>query len=148
MRLSWVKVIDNGIEMQRIIPFALAAAVTASACGLSGPSSSVAGSWRAMGIGHSGSYYDLSLTQSGDRVTGVVCGSDGGFLLFEGVPVSGELPEITFVVPPGSRFAGKFEDGRDQIAGDLGFGSGHIPLRFVRSDGGKCAGAKPIPQAP
>lgn len=134
--------------MRRVFPFALAAVVAASACGVTGPSRSVAGTWRAPGIGHSGYYFDLSLTQSGDKVSGVVCSSDGGFLLFEGVPVSGELPMITFAVPTGSRFVGRFEDDRDQIAGDLGFGSGHVPLRFMRSDGGRCAGAKPSPQAP
>jgi hypothetical protein len=76
----------------------------------------------------------------------VVCSSDSGFLLFENVPVTGDLPEVTFIVPgSGGRFAGEFEEDRDQIAGDLGFGSGHIPLRFVRSDAGRCAGAKPLP---
>ena len=134
--------------MRRIIPLALAAAVAASGCGLTEPSKSVAGTWRAPGIGHSGHYFDLSLSQSGDRVSGVVCSSDGGFLLFDRVPVSGELPTVMFAVPSGSRFAGKFEEDRDQIAGDLGSGTGHIPLRFVRSEGGRCAGAKPLPQAP
>ena len=133
--------------MRNIISFALAAAVAASACGLTGPSKSVAGAWTARGIGHSGHFFDLSLTQSGDKVSGVVCSGDGGVLLFEGVPVSGELPTVTFVAPGAGvrRFAGKFEEDRDQIAGDLGFGTGHIPLRFVRSEGGKCAGAKPVP---
>jgi hypothetical protein len=133
--------------MRRIIPFALVAALAGSACGLFGPSKSVAGAWRAAGIGHSGHYFELTLTQSGDDVSGVVCSSDGGFLLYEGVPVSGELPTVTFVAPfTGGRFAGKFEEDRDQIAGDLAVGTGHIPLRFVRSEGGKCAGAKPLPQ--
>ena len=72
---------DDNWWMQRIIPFALAAAVAASGCGLT------------------------------------------------------------------ARFAGTFEDDRDQIAGDLVSGSGHIPLRLVRSEGGRCAGAKPSPQA-
>lgn len=135
--------------MRRIIPFALVAAMAASACGLTGPSNSIAGSWRAPGIGHNGQYFDMSLTQNGDKVSGVVCGSDSGFLLFEGVPVSGELPTVTFVSPgTGGQFAGKFEDDRDEIAGDLGFGSSHIPLRFVRSEsGGRCAGAKPLPKS-
>ena len=132
--------------MRHIIPFALAAAVAASGCGLTGPSTSIAGGWRAPGAGHSGQYYDLSLTQSGDTVSGVLCGSEAGFLQFEGVPVSGELPTVTFVVPfSGARFAGKFEEDRDEIAGDLGSGPNHIALRFVRSEGGRCAGAKPRP---
>lgn len=132
------------------LPFALVAVLAVSGCAVfTGPSKSVAGSWRAPGIGHSGHYYDLSLTQSGNKVSGVACGSDGGFLLFEGAPVSGELPTVTFVEPSlGRRFAGTFEEDRDQIAGDFGFGSGHIPLRFVRSDVGRCAGAKPLPRAP
>jgi len=136
--------------MRHLIPFALAAAaVAASGCGLTGPSASIAGSWRARGIGHNGLYYDLSLTQSGDRVSGVLCSSEAGFLLYEGVPVSGELPTVTFVLPfTGSRFDGKFEDDRDQIAGDLGSGPNHTSLRFVRSEGGRCAGTRPFPQAP
>ena len=126
---------------------AFVAAVTASACDLlTGPSGSVAGSWRAQGIGHSGHYFDLSLTQDDDTISGVVCSSDGGFLLFQGVRVSGELPDVTFVAPgPNARFAGTFEDDRDQIAGDLGSGAGHIPLRFNRTGDGRCGGAKPLP---
>ena len=129
----------------RIVLIALAVAMAASGCGVSGPSKSIAGNWRAMSIGHS-QFFNLSLTQNGDRVSGAVCSSDSGFLLFDGVPVSGELPAVTFVVPnSGARFAGKFEDERDQIAGDLGLGADHIPLRFVRADDGKCTGAKPLP---
>lgn len=121
-------------------------AFLSSSCSLfTGPSGSVAGSWRAMGIGHSGQYFDLSLTQDDDTISGVVCGSDGGFLLFEGVRVSGELPDVRFVAGSGARFEGKFEDDRDQIAGDLGSGSEHIPLRFMRTGEGRCAGAKPLP---
>lgn len=126
----------------------LTTALSLSACDLlTGPSGSTVGGWRAPGIGHSGHYFELSLTQDGDMVSGVVCSGDAGFLLFEGAPVSGELPTVTFVVPTGgARFRGKFEDERDQIAGDLGSGAGHIPLRFVRLEGeGRCAGAKPLP---
>lgn len=117
-----------------------------SACDVvTGPSGNVAGSWRAPGIGHSGQYFDLSLAQDGDTVSGVACSSDGGYLLFEGVPVTGELPDLTFVMPSGARFTGTFEDDRDQIAGDLGPGQGHIPLRFTRTSDGRCTGAKPLP---
>lgn len=130
------------------LSIAVVLAVAASACDLlTGPSGSVVGSWRAPGIGHSGHYFELSLTQDGDTISGVACSGDAGFLLFEGAPVFGELPAVTFVVPAtGARFAGRFEKERNQIAGDLEFGSGHIPLRFVRSEGGRCAGAKPFPQ--
>ena len=132
--------------MRGIIPFAMIAALATSACGLTGPSASIAGTWRAPGIGHNGQYFDLSLTQSGDKVSGAMCASESGFLLFEGVPVSGELPTVTFTVPNiGWRFDGTFEDDRDQIAGELGTGASHFPLRFVRSEGGRCAGAKPRP---
>ena len=132
--------------MRNLFLFVLLAGLAASACGLFGPSKSVAGTWRAAGIGHSGHHFELTLTQSGDDVSGTACSGDGGFLLYEGVPVSGELPAVTFVAPfTGGRFAGKFEEDRDQIAGDLGFGTGHIPLRFVRSAGGRCAGLKPLP---
>ena len=125
----------------------VASAIAFSACDLvTGPSGSVVGSWRAPGIGHSGHYFDLSLTQSGDDIAGEACSSDGGILLFTGARVSGDLPTVTFVVPStGARFSGKFEDDCDQIAGDLENGSGHIPLRFVRSQAGLCAGAKLLP---
>ena len=125
----------------------LTAALASSACDLvTGPSKSAAGSWRAPGIGHSGHSFELVLAQDDDTISGVACSTDGGFLLFQGVPVGGELPDVTFVEPgSGRRFAGKFEDDRDEIAGDLGSGSGHIPLRFTRTGDGRCAGAKPLP---
>ncbi len=60
--------------------------------------------------------------------------------------MSGELPDVTFVAPgSGARFAGKFEEDRDQIAGDLGSGAGHIPLRFTRTGEGRCTGSKLLP---
>lgn len=127
---------------------AITAALSASACDLvTGPSGSVAGSWRARGIGHSGHYFELSLTQDDDAIGGVACSGDAGFLLFEGAQVAGDLPAVTFTAPTnGARFSGEFEKDRDQIAGDLRSESGHIPLRFERSDGdGRCAGAKPLP---
>jgi hypothetical protein len=84
------------------------------------------------------------VTQSGDTISGVACGSDGGFLLFQDAPVSGDYPKVVFTVrSTGATFSGKFEDDRDQIAGD--YGASRIPLRFTRSDGGRCAGAKPFP---
>lgn len=131
----------------RIIFFIVAVALVSSACDLvTGPSGSISGSWRAPGIGHSGHSFELLLTQDGDAISGAACGTDSGFLLFQGVPVSGERPAVTFVEPAsGARFTGKFEDGRDQIAGDLGSGSGHIPLRFTRTGDGRCNGAKPLP---
>lgn len=121
------------------------AAMLSAHCGLwpTGPSKSVAGNWRAPGIGHSGNYYELSLTQDGDAISGVACGSDSGFLLFADGLVSGDYPKVVFTDRRGATFSGKFEEDRDQIAGE--YGASRIPLRFTRSDSGRCAGAKPIP---
>lgn len=132
----------------RVVLVALAAA-TAVSCGLlTGLSKSAAGNWRAPGIGHSGHFFELSLTQSGDRVSGAACSGEAGFLLFAGALVSGDRPDVTFVDPnSGRRFSGKFEEDRDHISGEYGFGAGQIPLRFMRSEGGSCAGTKPFPAA-
>lgn len=114
-----------------------AAALVSANCGLTGPSKSVAGNWTARGIGHSSSY-ELTLTQSGDTISGVACHGDSGFLVFRDAPVGGDYPTIHFAAQSSGSFVGKFEEDRDEIAGDLG----HIPLRFFRSESGTCAGIK------
>ena len=91
--------------------------------------------------------YQLSLTQSGDTITGVMCTRDATFLGMHDVPVTGEYPHVTFTVPRSrATFSGKFEAERDQIAGDLVFAEGGpTPLRFNRSATGRCEGAQPVP---
>ena len=67
------------------------AAVVVSGCdgGPSGPSKSVAGSWSAIGCCMASERYELSLTQQGDVIEGVVCGMASGILGFKEVTVSG-----------------------------------------------------------
>jgi hypothetical protein len=89
------------------------------------PSKSAAGSWQAIGVGHS-AVYGLSLEQRDDQISGTACYSDSGVILFRGVPVSGTYPRVLFASPSGTVFVGKLEEDRDQIAGDYG----SVPLRF------------------
>lgn len=128
--------------------FALGAALIASAnCGLwpTGPSRSVAGSWYSPG-GRANSF-QLSITQDGDTISGFACNTDAGFLLFRDAPVRGDYPKVSFTAPSGATFSGRFEDDRDQIAGDYKYGSSHKALRFARSDsGGRCANLIQFPR--
>ena len=120
---------------------ALGVALIASTnCGLwpTGPSRSLAGSWRSPG--GRASTFELSITQDGDTISGVACNTDSGFLLFRDAPVRGDYPDVSFTAPNGATFSGRFEDDRDQIAGDYGSSTSHRALRFSRSDGtGQCA---------
>ena len=119
----------------------VASAIALINCGRFGPSQSAAGAWQASGIGHTQTF-QLLLTQDGDTIGGMACAEDSGFLMFRNIPVTGHSPKVVFTWG-GATFAGKHEMSRDQIAGDLG--QGGIPLRFSRSQGGQCAGARVIP---
>ena len=122
----------------------IAAVVMCTTCGSpTGPSISVAGNWTAPGGGTLGRYFQLSLTQTGDRVSGVACSAEAGHLVFRDQVVEGDYPRITFT-GLGVMFSGTFEADRDQIAGNYGAPS-LLQLRFVRSEGGRCEGANPLP---
>jgi hypothetical protein len=121
--------------------FLIAAAVASATCGSpTAPSNSVAGSWTAPGSGTLGAFYQLSLTQTGDRISGVACFTENAYLIFQDHVVGGEYPRITFT-GLSNTFSGTFEADRDQIAGNYG----SLQLRFVRSEGGRCEGARPLP---
>src|SRR5215510_2762296 len=97
--------------------FLIASAVASTSCGSpTGPSTSVAGNWTAPGGGTLGAYYQLSLTQTGDRISGVACASENAYLIFREQVVSGEYPRITFT--GFATFSGTFEADREQIAGN------------------------------
>jgi hypothetical protein len=132
------------------------AALVVSRCdqGPSGPSKSVAGSWSATGCCMGSERYELSLTQQGDVIEGVVCLMVSGVLGVKDVTVSGRYPNVRFDLSgPGviagvepsfivRVFSGKFEADRDQIAGNLR----DTPLRFNRiGTDGRCSGARPRP---
>ena len=122
----------------------IASAVASISCGSpTEPSTSVAGNWTASGGGTLGRYFQLSLTQTGDRVSGVACSAEAGHLVFRDQVVEGDYPRITFT-GSGVTFSGTFEADRDQIAGNYGAPS-LLQLRFVRSEGGRCEGANPLP---
>ncbi len=104
--------------------------VASSACELFGPSKPATGNWRAQS-GHS-TIWTMSITQTEDNVSGLVCVGYSTMLVVKAMPVSGRLPSVTFGDPEtGVRFDGQYEEGRDQIAGDF---SGVNPLRFNRSN--------------
>ena len=130
----------------------IAAGLLVSGCdgGPSGPSKTVSGSWGATGCCMGSERYELSLTQHGDLVQGVVCSTVSGTLGSKEVAVSGRYPNVRFdlagtVVIGGeprfvvSAFSGTFEADRDQIAGNVG----STELRFNRIDtDGRCSGAR------
>jgi hypothetical protein len=116
------------------------AALVVSGCdwGPFGPSKSVDGNWGATGCCMGSERYELSITQQGDLIEGVVCSMGSGILGFKDVPVTGPYPTVRFDLGRRS-FSGKFEADRDQIAGNLG----NTPLRFNRiQTDGRCSGAR------
>jgi hypothetical protein len=129
------------------------AALVVSGCdgGPSSPSKSVAGNWGATGCCMGSERYELSLTQQGDLIEGVLCSSVSGILGYKDVAVTGRYPSVRFdlsgpvVISSEPRFivrvfSGKFEADRDQIAGNLR----DLPLRFNRiGTEGRCSGARP-----
>jgi hypothetical protein len=129
----------------------VAVATLSGGCSLfTGPSKSVAGNWSASSVIGAGSvidHFEMSLSQSGDVISGTACratSSQGQGNVLEDIPVAGDYPHITFRVTRNGvtqSFSGKFEEDRDQIAGDFGT----MPLRFGRASSGHCEGAKPLP---
>jgi hypothetical protein len=131
----------------------IAAAVLCTGCELfTGPSKSVAGDWTSVSLfGGNPDRIDMSLSQSGDVISGVMCRAGREFLVYTNIPVSGDYPHVTFTVTQFGvtrSFAGKFEEDREQIAGNFGIPDDPraTPLRFNRTEtGGHCEGAKPAP---
>ena len=117
-------------------------AATSLGCDLFGPSKSVAGNWHfTFGKWYT---YEMTLTQSGDRISGTVCAYA---LTYPAGPVrqatvSGDYPVIRFTDPmiAACEHEARFEEERDQIAGDC---DERGLVRFTRGGGGRCAGAAP-----
>ena len=116
----------------------LASLLFAAGCGLTGPSDDLSGHWVARSIGHSSSV-GITLTQSGDSISGRACAISDGHLLYSGAPVMGDYPDVAFTVGPantepccasqaGVRFRGKRDSTKD-IVGSYGT----FDLRFERS---------------
>ena len=112
-------------------------------CNLTGPSGSVTGTWTASGIGHS-SFIGLTLAQNGDEITGTACAISDGVLLYRNVPVTGDHPNLQFIVTVanvqdccvalvGTRFSG-----RQESSGDIIGSYSTSDLRFKRADPSIC----------
>ena len=155
---GWSRIADDQKRgAMRTAGFALwlsfAAATLSAGCGLfTGPSKSVEGTWSAPGVGHLADHFEMSLVQNADKISGVMCRADVDGVGYHDIPVAGDYPHVAFTVTfagGGTQsFSGKYEDDRDQIAGNFGTVSAPgvgIALRFVRSDEGRCESAKGVP---
>jgi hypothetical protein len=124
-------------------------ALFATGCNVFGPSRSVDGEW----IGELGksSFVCMTLTQDGDTITGTASAASDSFLLYRGVPVSGEHPDLNFTVTAvnteaccqhmvGLTFSGK-QDSTEDIVGRYGTGD----IRFKLDDRNVCGTARTVP---
>jgi hypothetical protein len=116
---------------------ALATLIVSVSCGPTSPSKTVTGNWT---FTVAKNYvYSMSLTQSGDRISGSACVRPIGLVPDPAVreaPVMGDYPRLRFADPrrAGCIYDMKYEEDRDQIAGDCG-----APfVRFNRGGSGRC----------
>jgi hypothetical protein len=129
--------------------FVVLMALSAAGCNLFGPSRSVDGEW----VGELGksSFVCMTLRQNGDTITGTASAASDTFLLYRGVPVSGEHPDVNFIVAAvnveaccqhlvGVTFSGK-QDSNEDIVGRYGTGD----IRFKRDDRNPCGTARTVP---
>ena len=118
---------DQGM---RALVFVLA--LSAAACNLFGPSESLTGHW----VANSGDHFtfaELDLQQTGDEITGTACENAAGRVLFRGVPVTGDYPDVQFTFDANNQFRGR-QDGSKDIVGTY---RGR-DIRFKRSDQDIC----------
>ena len=124
-------------------------ALSAAGCNVFGPSRSVDGEW----IGELGkfSFVCMTLRQDGDTITGTASAASDSFLLYRGVPVSGEHPDLNFTVGQvnvetccqhlvGLTFSGR-QDSTDDIVGRYG----NSDIRFKLDDRNACGTARTVP---
>jgi hypothetical protein len=129
--------------------FVLLLALSAAGCNVFGPSRSVDGEW----VGRLGkfSFVCMTLRQDGDAIAGTASASSDSFLLYRGVPVSGEHPDVNFTIGPanvetccqhmvGVTFSGK-QDSTEDIVGRYGSSD----IRFERDDSNPCGTARTVP---
>jgi len=97
------------------------------------------------------SFVCMTLRQDGDTITGTASAASDSFLLYRGVPVSGEHPDVNFTVAAvnteaccqhmvGLTFSGK-QDSTEDIVGHYGTGD----IRFQRDDRNVCGTARTVP---
>ena len=124
-------------------------ALSAAGCNIFGPSKSIDGEW----IGALGkfSFVCMTLQQNGDTISGTAAAVSDGFLLYRGVPVRGEHPDVSFTVGPlntesccqhlvGTAFTGR-QDSTDDIVGRYGSSD----IRFQLDDRDLCGTARTVP---
>ena len=104
-------------------------------CGPTSPSGSATGNWRYMSRSR---IYEMSLTETGNRISGVACTYPLGLSVFptpQEAQVTGWYPVVRFTDPVirDCTYNARFED--DQIAGDCGDRS---LVRFIRGGSGRC----------
>jgi hypothetical protein len=107
-------------------------AVSTIGCGLTGPSESLTGRW----VANSGDHFtfaELNLQQTGDEITGTACENAAGRVLFSGVPVTGDYPNLQFTFDAANQFRGRQDSSKDIV----GTYRGH-DIRFKRSDEDIC----------
>ena len=118
-------------------------ALAFAGCNPFAPSRSVEGSWVARQFKFS--FICLELRQNGDTITGTASAVTDGFLLYSGVPVTGEHPNVQFTVAAtntapccrqlaGTIFSGR-QDSTDDIVGRYVGGD----IRFEPGDVSVCA---------
>ena len=106
------------------------------------PSESLTGTWTAA-TGKS-SFVTMNLQQTDDEVTGTACARSDGFLLYHGVPVTGEDDDVAFTVPVGytqpccAHLIGTRFSGEQESSGDIVGRLGNIDIRFERSTNDVC----------
>jgi hypothetical protein len=103
-----------------------------------GPSRSVAGNWRF--VEGKSAVFEMSLTQTDDRISGTVCTYPQGFLGQAPVreaPVSGDYPRMRVAFGT-CEYDMLFDEDQDQIAGDC---DGRRLVRFSRGGSGRCEGS-------
>ena len=140
--------------MKTFLRFSVLAALACagSSCNLiTGPSGSVTGMWRAIGPNPRTDGAGLILQQTGDEITGTACKWSIPVVVYTGVPVRGEYPNVRFDVGPehlcpacsGSavRFVGR-QDSTKDIVGTFT----PVPpdgrsydLRFTRTNSNPCS---------
>ena len=122
---------------------ALVLAFSSIGCGLTGPSGSLAGQWRA-NSGDRFTFIYLTLQQDGDEIFGTACESAAGMTFYSGVQVTGDFPRVEFTVPEsqtrpcctsiaGSRFSGRQDSSKDIVGTYRG-----RDIRFERTDATFC----------
>jgi len=118
-------------------------ALSTIGCNLTGPDDDLTGIWVARSIGHA-SFVGFTLQQTGDAISGTACATSESVLLYSGVAVTGDYPDLRFTVGAGhtapccanlagTRFIGKRDSTKD-IVGNYGT----FDLRFERSETSLC----------